>query len=183
MKLILLRHTESKSNKSNKADSQIDSELTDEGRKNAKQLVSKLKQYDIDIIIVSPLKRTSDTLKPFFKSLKTKPKTIISELTRERDLGKFSGSKMGEFQKYCDENDFDKVFHKPENGESIHDTYKRAKRFLSYLKKEFPEKTILICGHKNFLLCLETVIKNKPIKDYYSYKSFKNGELRKYNIK
>ena len=44
MDLILLRHVESKSNKEDKADSQMDSELTEKGKKEAKELISKLER-------------------------------------------------------------------------------------------------------------------------------------------
>jgi broad specificity phosphatase PhoE len=182
MDIILLRHAESKSNKENKADSQIDSELTEEGKKEAKELISKLRELSIDIVIVSPLKRTLDTIKPFLESVKSKPKVIINKLTVERDLGKFTGSKMGDFQKYCEENNLDKVFQKPEGGESIFDTYKRAKRLFSYIKKNYKKKNILICGHKNFLLCLEIVITNKKVEDYYSYQSLKIGEFKELKL-
>lgn len=90
---------------------------------------------------------------------------------------------MGDFQKYCDENNLDKVFQKPEGGESIFETYERAKKLFSYLKKNYNKKTILICGHKNFLLCLEIAITNKKIEDYYSYSSLKTGEFKELKIK
>jgi broad specificity phosphatase PhoE len=182
MKIILLRHVESESNKGNKADSQIDSELTEEGREKAKKLIPQLKKLKIDVIIVSPLKRTLDTIKPFLESLKSKPKIIVGKLTSERDLGKFTGSKIGDFQEYCNKNNLDKVFQKPEGGESIFDTYKRAKKLFSSLKKNYKRKNILICGHKNFLLCLEIVITNKRIEKYYSYPPLKTGEIKELKL-
>ena len=137
----------------------------------------------IDVVIVSPLKRTLDTIKPFLESVKSKPKVITSKLTVERDLGKFqSGSKMGDFQKYCEEKNLDKVFQKPEGGESIFDMYKRAKKLFSYLKKSYKKKNILLCGHKNFLLCLEIAITNKKIEDYYSYQPLETGEFRELKL-
>ncbi|MCL5730172.1 MAG: histidine phosphatase family protein [Candidatus Pacearchaeota archaeon] len=136
MKLILLRHAESVSNKIKSADSRMNSELTKEGKEEAKRLMSRLKKYKIDVFIVSPLKRTLDTIAPFLNTLKAKPKVVISELTSERDLGDFTGSKMGDFQRYCEENQLNKIATRPKNGESILDTYKRAEKFLSFFEKE-----------------------------------------------
>ncbi len=182
MKLTLLRHVESISNKNNSADSRINAGLSEKGRKDARELVNKLKKFNINLIIVSPLKRTLDTLKPFLNSLESKPKIITSDLTVERDLGKFTGSPMGAFQEYCEENNLDKVSQKPDKGESIEDVYKRAKEFLDYLKKNFDNKIILVCGHKNFLSCLEIAVKNLSIKDYYSYKPLSPGEFREFDL-
>ena len=150
--------------------------------KDAEKLIPKLKKHNIDIFIVSSLKRTLETIKPFLEILKIKPRVITSKLTLERDLGDFTGSKMGAFQKYCEDNNLDKVFHKPKNGESIEDTYKRAKKLFSFLKKKYFNKSILICGHKNFLMCLEIALTKKDIWKYYSYKPLKNKELRKFRL-
>ncbi len=181
MKIILLRHSDTTSIKMNKAGSRIDAELTDKGRKNAQALIPKLKKFKIDVFIVSPLKRTLQTIQPFLNTI-SEPKLVTNNLTIERDLGDFTGTPMGSFQKYCDENNFDKIFHKPKNGESIVDTYERAKKFLTFLKKNYANKTILICGHKNFLMCFEILIRDSDIKDYYKFKSLKLAEIREFTI-
>ncbi|MFH1501260.1 MAG: histidine phosphatase family protein [archaeon] len=181
MRIILLRHSESISNKKDKADSQIDSGLTAQGKEDAQKLISKLKNLKIDLFIISPLKRNLQTIQPFLSTI-NKPKVIVEDITLERNLGDFTGSEMGAFQRYCDENKLDKVFYKPENGESIADTYERAKKFLRSLKK-YSDKTILVCGHKNFLMCLEVLIKGEDIRDYYNFIPLKNSEIREFEIK
>jgi len=182
MKIILLRHTETISNKLNQADSQIDAELTNKGKKDARRLASKLKFFNIDVYIVSPLKRCLYTIQPYLDTLKEKPRIITSDLTIERNLGDFTGTTMGTFQKYCGENNYNKVFHRPKNGESIAETYKRATKFFNYFKKRFADETILICGHKNFLMCFEILIRNKNIKNYYKFKPLQVGEIRQFNL-
>lgn len=181
MKVILLRHAETTSNKNSKADSQIDSGLTDKGLKDAQALIYKLKKLRINIFVVSPLKRNLQTIQPFLNTIK-KPEIITSNLTLERNLGDFTGTPMGAFQKYCEDNNYDKVFCKPKNGESIADVYKRAKKFLSFLKKHYTNKTILVCGHKNFLMCFEILLNGLDIKDYYRFNSLKNAEIKELNI-
>lgn len=181
MKIILLRHAETTSNKNNKADSQIDAELTEEGQKDAHDLIPVLQKLDIDVFVVSPLKRNIQTIQPYLNLLDN-PMLISSDLTLERNLGDFTGTPMGAFQNYCDENNEHKVFFKPKNGESIADTYKRAKNFLNFLRSGYENKTILVCGHKNFLMCLEVLLRNLDIKDYYDFNPLKNAELREFNI-
>jgi len=181
MKIILLRHAETTSNKAKMADSQADVGLTKKGQKEATLLIPKLSNLKIDISVVSPLKRTLQTLQPFLNTVNN-PKIITSKLTLERNLGDFTRTPKGTFQKYCDDNNYDKVFHKPQNGESIADTYKRAEEFLAYLKTNFTNKTILVCGHKNFLMCLEIAIRKLNLKDYYKFNPLKNVELRNFKL-
>ena len=142
MKIFLLRHSETISNKNNKADSQIDAELTKKGWKDAQDIIPKLENLNIEVFIVSPLKRNLQTIQPFLDTLNN-PKVFVNNLTIERNLGDFTGTLMGTFQKFCDDNNEDKVFCKPKNGESITDTYKRAKKFLLFLKENYKNKTII----------------------------------------
>ena len=181
MKIVLLRHSETTSNINNKAYSQIDAELTKKGWDDAKKLIPPLSELKIDLFIVSPLKRNLQTIQPFLKTLDN-PNIISNELTIERNLGDFTGTEMGAFQKYCDKNNKDKVFYRPKNGESIADTYERAKKFLKFIKNNYVNKTILVCGHKNFLMCFEILLKNLNIKDYYKFNPLKNSEIRKFII-
>lgn len=181
MRIVLLRHAETTSNKNNKADSQIDAELTKKGWEDSQALIPVLKKLNINVFIVSPLKRNIQTIQSFLDTLDN-PIVIFNELTIERNLGDFTGTPMGAFQKYCDENKKDKVFCRPKNGESIADTYERAKKFLSLLKQKYNNKTILVCGHKNFLMCLEVLLKNLDIKDYFEFNPLKNTEIRELNI-
>ena len=180
MKIILLRHAETTSNKNDKADSQTDAELTEKGQKDAHNLISKLEDLKIDVFIVSPLKRNLQTIQPFLDTLND-PKVIFSKLTIERNLGDFTGTPIGTFQKYCDDKNEDKVFCRPKNGESIVDAHERAKKFLQFLKKNYKNKTILVCGHKNFLMCFEILLRDLDIKNYYKYKPLKNTGIREFN--
>ena len=182
MKICLLRHTESTSNKANKADSQIDADLTEKGLKDAEELISTLNKYKFDIFVVSPLKRTIQTIQLFLDTFNN-PKIITSELTLERDLGEFTGTQMGTFQKYCDDNKLNRVTCRPKGGESILDVYKRAETFLSEIKENYLNKTVLVCSSKNFLLCLEIAIRGKKIQDFYSFKPLELGELREFKYK
>ena len=178
MKFILLRHAETLSNKANRADSQIDSELTKKGLEDARSLVPKLKKFKIDLIVVSPLRRNVQTLQPFLDTLND-PKIVVNELILERNLGDFTGTPMGTFQKYCDDHHYDKIFHRPKNGESIADTYERSKKFLATLKAQFPNHNkVLICGHKNFLMCLEILVRGLEIGDFANHTPLKNAEFR-----
>ena len=179
MNIYLLRHTESTSNKNNKADSQIDADLSSKGLSDAQKLIPVLNKINPDIFFRSPLKRTYQTLEPFLDTLED-PTVIADELLLERDLGDFTGTPMGTFQEYCDKNGLDKVTHQPTGGESIQDVYERTKKFLSKLNDQYYDKSIVVCGSKNSLMCLEVAITKKDIKDFSSFEPFAVGELREF---
>ncbi len=159
------------------ADSQIDADLSPEGQGNAKRLSKELEIIKPDIFFVSPLKRAHQTIQLFLDTLKN-PVVIENDLLLERDLGDFTGTPMDTFQKYCDDNHLDRVTTRPTNGESLMDVYTKATQFLKDIKSKYPDKKVLVCGSKNNLMCLQIAIEGKNMFDYYSFQSFKTGELR-----
>ena len=125
MKIYLLRHAESISNKANLADSQTDVALSVEGQDDINRINLELQKIQPDIFFVSPLKRTRQTIQPFLETLKN-PIVIESDLLLERDLGDFTGTSMNTFQKYCNDNNLDKVNIRPSNGESLLYVYNKV---------------------------------------------------------
>lgn len=176
MKIILLRHCESTSNAKDSADSQIDAELTQEGLDCAIGLALSLGEMSVKTAFVSPLKRTLQTIQPFL-DLHPSINVIEDAALLERNLGDFTGTKIGAFQTYCDENDLDKVETAPPNGESLMQVYERTQKFIEESIKTV-ESPMLICGHKNSLLCLEIALTGRSMDKYYDYSSLKVGEYR-----
>jgi alpha-ribazole phosphatase len=181
MKIYLLRHAQSISNESNLADSIVDSELSLEGQRDVNRITLKLRDIKPDVFFVSPLKRTHQTIQSFLETLKN-PIIVESNLLLERNLGDFTGTPIGSFQRYCDENHLDKVNTRPPNGESLLDVYNKVSEFLEDIKNKYSDKKVLVCGSKNNLMCLQILIEGKDISDYYSFQSFKTGELRSFEL-
>lgn len=184
MKIFLLRHAQTLDNLSGINGARTNSPLTDEGKKQTKQLIPQLKKNKYDVIFVSPAHRTLETVQPYIDSLKKfKPEIISSNLIHERDLGELTGTPKGAINKYKEENNIkeDKIVWRPPKGESILDVTERAKEFLKLLKEKYSNKSVLICGHQNFLRCLELLLLKKSPYEFYSDNppKLKNGELRK----
>jgi len=181
MKFYLLRHAESVANEKGISDSIIDSELSEKGRKAAEGLVTRLSKDSYDLFIVSPLKRTIGTVQPFLNTIE-KPVVVVEPLTIERDIGEFVGTPRGVFTKYCESNNFDKIYCKSDRGESIEDVYKRAEKFLTKITKKYKNKSILVCGHKVFLHCLALVFDGASVDEYYQHERPVNGEVKEFTI-
>lgn len=156
--------------------------LSEKGKLQAIEVAKKLKGRKFDFVIISPFKRTLETLEPYLRNIDIK--VIYSDLTCERNTGVFAGKPKSAIKEYCLAYHItDRVNFKPKNGESIAQVYQRAKKFLDYLRKNFKDKSILLCGHVNFLRCLDIAINNHDIDNFYSYESLRNGEIKDYILR
>ncbi len=181
MKIYLLRHAQTRDNEHHIYGSRTDTPLSKTGKDSAINLVSVLERNKYDLIIISTLQRTLQTVQPYLDTL-TNPIVITDERTIEHDLGDLTNTidgdgKIEESQK---QQDNDKISWTPPNGESIRDVSVRAKEFLNSLCTEYSKKTILVVGHQHFLRCFELLLLNRPIDDFYDLDPpmFENGELR-----
>jgi broad specificity phosphatase PhoE len=186
IKIFLLRHAPTQDNEKRINGSQTDTLLSKNGKEIAKEIAPTLSKNEYDLIIVSPLKRTFQTIEPYLNSLKKKIPVEVNNLTIERDLGKLTNSVAGDgqIQAHREKSGQNKIEWIPPEGESILDVYERAKRFFNEIQKKYSGKKILICGHQVFLRCLEIIILNKSIYDFYSENPprLENGEIRFYQI-
>ena len=185
--VYLLRHTSTKDNEQGINGSRTDTSLSEKGMLQAKNIVHSLLKYKFDLIFVSPLVRTYETIKPYLASLDKPPLVVTEPLTIERDLGIFTNTAQGDgfIPNDIEAQGVGKVEWKPKNGESTKDVEKRAIKFYEVLK-DAPAENILICGHQNFLRCLELTILEKEINDENFFGEnpprLDNGEIRKYEV-
>jgi broad specificity phosphatase PhoE len=186
-KLILLRHCQTVDSDIHLNGSIRDAALSKTGEETAEQLVIELSKYKFDLIYVSPLKRTLETITPYVESLSHKPLILVEPLTIERNLGIFTGTMEGnaDIGASIKASGVSKTAWIPPNGESTLEVSKRAKKFLEMIKAR-SEKTILICGHQNFLRCLELLLKGEQIDDKHYYSDsparLTFGEIREIDI-
>ena len=185
MEIYLLRHAQTVANEQGINGSRTDSPLTDAAKIFIQKLIPALNKNHYDIVFVSPLKRTLETVQPYLDSLpeRRKPEIIKSSLITERDLGELTNTPKGYIEKYRLEHQVvDKIAWRPPQGESVLDVLERAKLFLLQLKTHFAGKTVLICSHQNFLHGLELLILNRSSADFFNHDlpKFENGEIRKY---
>lgn len=185
IKLYITRHGKALSNENKIAASTSEKHcggLSKLGEKQAEELVPELLKHEYDVIIISPMIRTFQTLMPYLKTFTYPPKMIISDLVLERDIGELRGKTIGEVKDIIKKSK-NKVSWTPPNGESIIEVYARAKEFVSYLKKNFEGKSILLCGHMVFLRSLEAFFKEVDINDIYSIEEPQHGVVKEYVIK
>lgn len=188
IKLYCVRHAESTGNASSTVNSQEDCELSEQGQKQAKLLVSSLQKIKFDLAIHSGLKRTLQTIQPWIDDVWKSEKKIeirTNRLIMERDIGPmFTGKPTGTYKKFCDENQLDMITYTPVCGESLINAQVRAEIFLEDIKKEFTEmnRTILICSHQTFLQVLRCTIEQKNINTFYELPRIENTEILEFML-
>lgn len=148
-KLYIVRHGKTSWNEKGLLQGSNDISLNEEGIKQAQELASKLDLSKIDVCISSPLIRAKQTAEILVGN---KLEIIYDDLLKERGFGNYEGKKIN-FELIGKHWDYG--LNDSSNGiESIKDCLDRAKIFLDKIKKEYPNKNILIVSHGGFIKAL-----------------------------
>ncbi|HDQ59982.1 MAG TPA: histidine phosphatase family protein [Candidatus Woesearchaeota archaeon] len=169
MKVILVRHGQTEENVRGISQGHIPGTLSDLGLLQAKKVAEYLKDYDIDAVYVSDLKRVVDTTKEIMKFHSETPVVYTKEL---RELGK--GSLDGKPREVCREyvKDSGKPFYECEweTGDSLLKTQKRIRSFFDSLLIKHKDETVLLVGHGGALGGLLMSLIGGTFEDYDSYR-------------
>ncbi len=163
--LILLRHGQSIYNLEDRFTGTTDVELSPIGVIEAKNAGAILRQFTIDLIYTSALKRAIHTANIVIDEIEKDIKVIQTSALNERDYGDLQGlkkedtiTKYGDAQVQIWRRSFETA---PPNGESLEDTYNRVVPY--YIDKIAPQlktKNILIVAHGNSLRALIMYLEN-----------------------
>ena len=155
MKIYVIRHGQTEWNVLKKVQGKADISLNEKGIEQAIQTKKELDNEKIDLIICSPLKRAKETAQ-IINENRNIP-IIFDDRISERDFGEFEGMPTTEF-------DFEGFWSYKANkeysrAENIVKFFKRIYNFLDSIKKEYPNKNVLIVSHGGVSI---------PIKCYFS---------------
>lgn len=150
MKLILIRHGETDYTIEKRyCGGAIDAPLNKKGIKQAERLRRLLSKHKVDVVYVSPMRRTLQTADIVFG--KRLIKTVKNSLLRESNLGKWEGHTLEEIKiKFL--KDVQKWYQDPlkygaTDGETPIILHKRVTRFLKKLESHNGVKTVAIVTH------------------------------------
>ena len=164
--LYLARHGETQENVAQILQGHMPGHLTPQGREQAANLRDQLVKSGIhfDVLLYSDLQRTHDTATIINQQLRVacvKPCPLL----RERYWGSFAGTSIVAARSLPI----------PPDAESVEQLFKRAQRFLIYIKEFFDGKTILAIGHGLFNRTILAAYNNKSIRDI---QRMQNAEVR-----
>lgn len=151
--LYLARHGETVDNVNKIMQGQTQGQLNENGINQARQLAEELKGKHFDAFVASDLKRSVDTCRivaePHHAEVRTTP------LLRERDWGSFTGRYIPDLK--------DEVW--PDDIEPLDALKERSRKFLEFIRREYPGKTVLAVGHGITNKAIQAVSFNKEMKD------------------
>ena len=139
--IIFLRHAETKINKEGRFCGAIDTDITEEGRKQAEKMRKMFKECHFDAIYCSPLKRTKQTLEAIFPNWKF----IEEDGFIEIGLGDWEGLKKETVSQKL-RKAFQQGEYAPPHGEKHEDIEARVKEAIERIFATYPDNSlILVC--------------------------------------
>ena len=147
MRLLVVRHGETDWNVERKMQGHVDIELNSNGIRQANALRDNLEKqnYNIDLIISSPLKRAKKTAEIISNG---KIKIIYSDKIVERGFGELEGAKIEKSKEATINDLYDINYHGSIKGlESLSDLCERTSEFLNEVKEKYNDKNVMIVTH------------------------------------
>lgn len=162
-RLYLARHGETVDNVNKIMQGQTQGCLTENGRRQARELRDRMAGEKIDVFVSSDLKRAADTCSiiaaPHGKDV------VVTPLLRERDWGGFTGMYIPDLKDAAWSGDI----------ETIDELKLRAGRFLKYINDEYHGGTVFAVGHGIINKAIQAVFYGKAMKDI---PRMENAEVR-----
>ena len=164
--LIFVRHGESKSNENGLFTGQTDVPLSDLGKKQAAALKGFiLKNYTVDVIYSSDLRRAYDTVLPIAEALRLPIRTnaqlreINGGLWEERSIPYIAETFKNDYKLWHENIGLARCT----GGESMEEVQKRGIAVAGGIAEENPGKTVLIGTHAGFLRAMQCYWQGLPL--------------------
>lgn len=165
--LLLVRHGETVDNVNRIMQGQTQGRLTDEGRRQARELASVIAAREVSAFISSDLERAVETCRLLMGD--NQSEIITTPLLRERDWGSFTGCYIPDLQGRAWTDDI----------ETVEQMKARASEFLRFVGNRYAGKTVVAVGHGIINKAIQSVFFNKEMKDIAP---MKNAEIRELHI-
>lgn len=165
MKITFVRHTEVEEKYIGKYNGHIDITLSNNGKKQAKELANRFKDEKFDKVYCSDLLRAKETLEAF--NLNVEP--IYTKKLREKSWGSDEGKSYDEIckEKNIEYKNFEQWI-SALDGESIIDYQKRVKSYFVDVLKKDNAKNILVVTHSGFIKILISIIDGCILEDAFN---------------
>jgi len=150
--VVLVRHGETDWNAERRIQGWAPAPLNDEGHRQARALGEHVAtRYDVDRIVASDLRRTTETTRELRRALPDAD-VEFSRAWRERDFGVLQGLSYRElFEGYPEfsvrKSGYSAAAARPEGGESWRDVYERVRNAWTELIDELGDETVLVVSH------------------------------------
>ncbi len=178
-RLIFVRHAEAEGNYKRIFQGWTDGELTEKGHAQAQLVAQRLKDWDIDVIYSSSLKRTMQTAS-YIAKVKQLP-IIRTDKLKEINGGDWEGRTWEELPlKWPEEYDTwenKPHLHKMPNGESVEELQKRIMDEVMYIIRNNEGKNICIVTHGTAIKSIMCRFKNCSLEEMVNIPWYDNTAI------
>ena len=181
LRLILARHGQTDANVNHQLQGQSNGQLNEIGRLEVERLGEALKNMHLDVIISSDLVRAQDTATAIagHHSLPV----ISTPLAREWNCGEWDGRPAEEFIEIVKNLTIPISQMRPPGGETLTEVQDRAREFVKEVKEKYPEKTVVLCSHGDFLRMVISILENKSIEEADSTYRMDNASYSMFELR
>ena len=176
---LIVRHGQTQWNKEGRMMGISDIPLTAEGLKQAKTVAEFLKDYPLDRIVTSPLKRAIQTAQAIHMFHVDIPLERIHDL-RERSFGTLEGLTYEQANARAPQIVMGSLWQypkfRPPDGESLADVTERAQTVFEGLIRSYNGQIIAIVSHGSFIRNFLSVILKLPLEEVNKYE-FVNASI------
>lgn len=176
MKLLVARHGQTVWNAQNKVCGITDVELTKEGIDQANKLADVVKNYNIDMVISSPLSRAIETSK--IVADKNNVAVQVEDSLIEQNYGIYEGIDRKNDSFLANKRNF---AYKYPKGESMMQVAYRVYGVIDRLKDKYQDKNILIISHGGICRIIRTYFHDMTNDEFFNY-TLGNGTLEEYEL-
>ncbi|WP_455757317.1 histidine phosphatase family protein [Sulfurimonas sp.] len=164
MKITLVRHAQVSEEYKGKYNGHIDIPLSQNGKKQAKELAKKLQHINFDKIYCSDLLRARETLEAFDYD----KKPIYTDKLREKSWGKHEGKSFDEIQnegiQYID---FEQWINALDGEEILSYKTKIKEYFFATIFEQIDCEHILVVSHAGVIKTLISIINNMSLEESF----------------
>jgi broad specificity phosphatase PhoE len=175
MKIFLIRHGV-------KEKTPGDPALSSLGRLQAQNTAEHLRQFQVDEIYASPLKRTQETAK-YISDAQGKKFTIKEDLRERMNWGDAPGQSFEDFISEWKQADEDREF-QPKSGDSSRNAGKRLESVIESIYKKKPVSTVVLVCHGGIITdFLRNTFTNVELDNAYdNFTMVKDGAIKECSI-
>lgn len=183
LKIILVRHGETESNKKGAYLGWTDVQLNNNGLRRAHLARQKLKETKVDMIFCSPLKRATETAQIINKNYNKE--IIFDDALKEINFGLWDNLTYDEIREKHEEKHKEWLegslnFIFPQ-GESAQEAFERHEDFINKLTEEVKEGTVLLVTHGGFIRNAIAILLGMKAEDAWHFK-VDNGSISKIEV-
>jgi broad specificity phosphatase PhoE len=172
LRLLLVRHGHATANRPWTFLGHTDAPLSGEGETQARLLAARLQDEVVDAVYSSPLLRARQTA-----GLIAERHDLVwnvDELLVEQDFGLWEGMTLAEAEEQFPEDvsawRTDQEGAGPTEGETLAAVAERARHFVDKIRRDHPEKTVLVVAHGAILNALICALLRTPLSWLWAYR-------------